>query len=81
VLSTSPVVAPGMVSMAGSAATRAITLPSSRLRENLEWAEEETLRRALKTANGKKKTAAALMGISPRALSYYLRKYPVDQDG
>jgi hypothetical protein len=29
-------------------------------------------------ATGIKKTAAKLMGISPRALSYYLKKYHVD---
>jgi transcriptional regulator with GAF, ATPase, and Fis domain len=50
-------------------------VPSLRLRDNIEWAERETLRRALR-ASARKQDAAMLMGISPRALSYYLAKYP-----
>src|SRR5262249_55245238 len=46
-------------------------VPSLKLRENLEWAERETVRRALR-ASKRKQDAATLMGISPRALSYYL---------
>ena len=45
------------------------------LRQNIEWAERETIRRALETPRGVKKDAAELMGISQRALSYYLAKY------
>ena len=44
-----------------------------RLHQNLEWVERETIRRALDQAGGVKKDAAELMGISQRALSYYLR--------
>ena len=55
------------------AATGAV--PSLRLRDNLEWVERETVRRALH-ASARKQDAAMLMGISPRALSYYLAKYP-----
>jgi DNA-binding NtrC family response regulator len=49
-------------------------LPSVRLRENVEWAEQESVRRALQLSNGVKKDAAELLGISQRALSYYLGK-------
>ena len=49
-------------------------LPSLRLRDNLEWIECETIRRALR-ASPSKQDAAALLGISRRALSYYLGKY------
>ena len=54
------------------------SLPSLRLHENVEWTERETLRMALEMARGVKKDAAELMGISQRALSYYLAKYPGD---
>ena len=50
-------------------------LPSLKLRTNIEWVEQETIRRALDSAGGVKKDAAELMGISQRALSYYLAKY------
>jgi DNA-binding NtrC family response regulator len=50
-----------------------------RLHANLEWAEKETIRRALEQANGVKKDAAELMGISQRALSHYLQKYKFDK--
>jgi two-component system, NtrC family, response regulator AtoC len=53
-------------------------LPSLRLHQNLEWAERETVRRALDQASGVKKDAAELMGISQRALSYYLAKYRIE---
>ena len=49
--------------------------PSLKLRTNIEWIEQETIRRALDSAGGVKKDAADLMGISQRALSYYLAKY------
>ena len=43
--------------------------------QNVEWAERETIRRALERSRGVKKDAAELMGISQRALSHYLLKY------
>ena len=43
-----------------------------------DWAERETVRRALEAANGIKKDAAESMGISQRALSYYLAKYRIE---
>ena len=53
-------------------------LPSANLRRNVEWAERETIRRALEASGGVKKTAAKLIGISQRALSHYLSKHRVD---
>ena len=50
-------------------------MPSLKLRQNVEWIERETIRRALEVSPVKRH-AARLMGISPRALSYYLAKYP-----
>ena len=49
-----------------------------RLHENVEWAEQESVRRALRQAGGVKKDAAELLGISQRALSYYLAKYKIE---
>jgi transcriptional regulator with PAS, ATPase and Fis domain len=49
-------------------------VPSLKLRDNVEWAECETIRQALRMAPAKQQ-AASLMGISARALSYYLAKY------
>ena len=53
-------------------------LPSLNLKQNLEWTERETVRRALDAARGVKKDAAEAMGISQRALSYYLAKHRLD---
>lgn len=54
-------------------------VPSLKLRQNVEWIECETIRRALEISPVKRQ-AARLMGISPRALSHYLAKYPfIDQ--
>jgi DNA-binding NtrC family response regulator len=55
--------------------TAAPGLPSMRLRQNIEWTERETMRRALDAAGGVKKDAAQRMGISQRALSHYLAKH------
>jgi transcriptional regulator with PAS, ATPase and Fis domain len=55
-------------------------VPSLKLRQNVEWIERETIRRALGVSRAKHQ-AARLMGISPRALSYYLAKYPFIEDG
>jgi transcriptional regulator with GAF, ATPase, and Fis domain len=53
-------------------------LPSMLLRQNLDWAERESVRRALESSKGVKKEAAELMGISQRALSYYLAKHRIE---
>jgi transcriptional regulator with GAF, ATPase, and Fis domain len=50
-------------------------IPSLNLRQNVEWIECETIRQALGISTVKSQ-AARLMGISPRALSHYLTKYP-----
>ena len=55
-------------------------LPSFRLCDNVEWIECETIRQALQLSTTKQH-AATLLGISPRALSYYLAKYrSIDAD-
>jgi DNA-binding NtrC family response regulator len=78
VLSTSPVLTPASVSLLGATSSQAAGIPSLRLHQNIEWAERETIRRALEQSGGVKKDAAELMGISQRALSYYLAKYRID---
>jgi transcriptional regulator with PAS, ATPase and Fis domain len=75
VLSTDPVIGPDAISGLRSAPAAAAGVPSLQLRQNIEWVERETIRRALESARGVKKDAADLMGISQRALSYYLAKY------
>jgi DNA-binding NtrC family response regulator len=78
VLSAGPVITVRAISVLGTTAPAASGLPSLRLRPNIEWVEKETIRRALESARGVKKDAAELMGISQRALSYYLAKYRID---
>ena len=74
VLSAQTTIDVGAVSFAVPAAPTS-ALPSQRLHQNLEWAEKETIRRALEQAGGVKKDAATLLGISQRALSHYLAKH------
>jgi two-component system, NtrC family, response regulator AtoC len=78
VLSSSPTIGNESVSLLGAASSPTQGLPSLRLHQNLEWVERETIRKALDQAGGIKKDAAELMGISQRALSYYLAKYRID---
>ena len=78
VLSPGPAITIRSVSVLGAAARRRPGLPSLKLRQNIEWVERETIRRALEHAGGVKKDAAELMGISQRALSYYLAKYRLE---
>ncbi len=78
VLSTGPAITASSVSMLGAVSSQMSGLPSLKLRPNIEWVERETIRRAIETARGVKKEAAELMGISQRALSYYLAKYRID---
>ena len=75
VLTTSSVIGREVVSMEASSRVEATAVPSLKLRHNVEWIERETIRRALAMST-QKKHAAHLMGISPRALSHYLAKYP-----
>jgi two-component system response regulator AtoC len=78
VLSTGPILTSASVSMIGATSAQPPGLPSLRLHQNLEWVERETIRRALEQSGGIKKDAAETMGISQRALSYYLAKYRID---
>jgi DNA-binding NtrC family response regulator len=79
VLSTGNVITSQSLLMPGPAPGSAtFSLPSFNLRQNIDWTERETVRRALETTAGVKKDAAELMGISQRALSYYLAKYRID---
>src|SRR5687768_2188266 len=78
VLSVGNVITTRSVSVLGAATPQPGGLPSLKLRQNIEWVERETIRRALDSAGGVKKDAAELMGISQRALSYYLAKYRID---
>src|SRR6476469_3454252 len=78
VLATGPVITRSAVSLLGASSAPSPGLPSMRLHQNLEWVERETIRRALEQSGGVKKEAAEVMGISQRALSYYLAKYRID---
>ncbi len=78
VLSTSRELTASAISLIGAPSTPSSGLPSMRLHQNIEWVERETMRKALDQAGGIKKDAAEIMGISQRALSYYLGKYRLD---
>ncbi|MBM3820318.1 MAG: sigma-54-dependent Fis family transcriptional regulator [Acidimicrobiia bacterium] len=78
VLATGPQITAGSISLLGATSAPSPGLPSLGLHQNLEWVERETIRRALEQSGGIKKDAAELMGISQRALSYYLAKYRID---
>jgi DNA-binding NtrC family response regulator len=78
VLSSGTVITSRAISVIGAITSQPTSLPSLKLRQNIEWVERETIRRALESAAGIKKDAAELMGISQRALSYYLAKYRLD---
>jgi two-component system response regulator AtoC len=78
VLAMGPVLTQQSISLLGATSTTSSGLPSLRLHQNLEWVERETIRRALEQSGGIKKDAAETMGISQRALSYYLAKYRID---
>jgi two-component system NtrC family response regulator len=79
VLATTPLLTSRTVWLMSATTTpAAAAVPSLKLHQNLEWAERETMRRALEQARGVKKDAAELMGISQRALSHYLAKYRIE---
>ncbi len=78
VLAAGPVIDEASISIIEPPASRETGgLPSTRLHENVEWAERESIRRALQQADGVKKDAAARLGISQRALSHYLGKHGI----
>jgi transcriptional regulator with GAF, ATPase, and Fis domain len=76
VLTIGHVITRGVVTM--ETASTGMPMPgalSLKLHQNVEWIERETIRRALEMSTVKRQ-AARLLGISPRALSHYLTKYP-----
>ena len=80
VMTTGATITAEVVTFHAGAGARTAPVTSLKLRQNLEWMEYETIRRALEMSPAKRQ-AARLMGISPRALSYYLAKYPcIDQN-
>jgi len=74
VLTTSATITRDVVIVDSGLGKRSAGVPSLKLRENIDWVERETVRRALAMVT-EKQQAARLMGISPRALSYYLAKH------
>jgi transcriptional regulator with GAF, ATPase, and Fis domain len=79
VLTTGAIIRRDVVTVGAAVGDRDARVPSLKLHQNVEWIERETIRRALEMS-GAKQDAASLMGISPRALSHYLAKYPlIDQ--
>ena len=80
VLATGSRITREAVTAGSETSVRPADVPSLNLRRNVEWTERETIRRALGVSSVKG-DAARLMGISARALSYYLGKYPrIDED-
>jgi transcriptional regulator with GAF, ATPase, and Fis domain len=80
VLARRPVITAADVTLVGAAIAPASALPGLNLKQNLEWTERETVRQALAAARGVKKDAAEAMGISQRAMSYYLAKHRLGDD-
>ena len=78
VLSPDPVITRREISLLGVSEATPVGLPSLKLHQNVDWVERETIARALQRAAGIKKDAADLLGISQRALSYYLAKHHID---
>jgi transcriptional regulator with PAS, ATPase and Fis domain len=75
VLSQTAIIGPDAVRILSINSTPPVGLPSLNLRQNLDWTERETVRRALESSDGVKKDAAEAMGLTQRALSYYLAKH------
>ncbi len=78
VLAPGTIIDADAVRILAPASTPPTGLPSLILRQNIDWVERETVRRALESSGGVKKEAAETMGISQRALSYYLAKHRVE---
>ncbi len=76
VLTTGSTITRDAVTIEPTMSVRTADIPSLNIRQNVEWIERETIRRALEMSTFKRQ-AARLMGISPRALSHYLDKYPL----
>ena len=80
VLTTGSTITHKAIAFAAAVVPKASCVPSLKLRQNVEWVERETIRQALAVSRVKRQ-AASLMGISPRALSHYLSKYPAIEHG
>jgi len=78
VLSPGPVITRREISLLGVTESTPVGLPSLKLHQNVDWVERETIERSLQRAAGVKKDAADLLGISQRALSYYLAKHHIE---
>jgi DNA-binding NtrC family response regulator len=78
VLSPGPVITRREISLLGVTEATPVGLPSLKLHQNVDWVERETIQRALQRSAGVKKDAADLLGISQRALSYYLAKHHIE---
>jgi two-component system NtrC family response regulator len=76
VLATGPVITRDLITVQASPSGAGGGESTFKLRHNVEWIERETIRRAL-AASPVKQQAARLLGISPRALAYYLAKHPL----
>ena len=76
VLTAGATITQDAIMMDSATVSRPWCAPSMDLRQNVEWIERETIRRALE-ASPAKGQAARMMGISARTLSYYLSKYPL----
>jgi transcriptional regulator with GAF, ATPase, and Fis domain len=75
VLTTGATITRDAIVLEPAASARPAMPPSLKLHQNVEWVERETIRQALERSTAKQQ-AARMMGISPRALSHYLSKYP-----
>jgi transcriptional regulator with GAF, ATPase, and Fis domain len=80
VLTTGSTITREAIAFEAATSAKANCVPSLKLRQNVEWVERETIRQALAVSRVKRQ-AARLMGISPRALSHYLAKYPFIEHG
>jgi transcriptional regulator with GAF, ATPase, and Fis domain len=80
VLTTGSTITRGAIAFEAATTAKTNCVPSLKLRQNVEWVERETIRQAL-AVSPVKRQAARLMGISPRALSHYLAKYPFIENG
>jgi len=58
-----------------------LPLESFRLEAYLEWIGKRLMQQALERANGVRKDAARLVGMSERSFRYYAKKYGLGHDG
>jgi DNA-binding NtrC family response regulator len=57
-----------------------ISSPPRALRQTVDQTRRQYLLSALRQTGWRKKEAARLLGLSPRAFSYYIRKYQLDRE-